>query len=755
MIQPGTRFAHYEVVSALGKGGMGEVWKAKDTKLGREVAIKTLPEEFANDADRLARFEREAKLLASLNHTNIGHIYAIEETEGTKALVLELVEGPTLADRIARGPISLDEALPIAKQIVEALEAAHEAGVIHRDLKPANVKVRNDGTVKVLDFGLAKAVADEEADLNLSNFPTLSIEATRPGMILGTVPYMSPEQAKGRTVDKRADVWAFGCVLFEMLTGRQPFAGASPAELMSAILRDEPPSLASIRPELPESLREVIEHCLRKDPAGRPQTLRDLQLRLASIERRNAFSDRAVTAAEGSIAVLPFVNMSADAENAYFSDGLTEEIINALTKLPGLRVIARTSAFRFRGEQDLRKVGEALAVRAVLEGSVRRAGNRLRITAQLIDVRDDSHLWSERFDRELTDVFAVQDEIAAAIVEQLDPSLGGTEPGKRPGRRPTKSMEAYEALLEGRHHWNRFTPVGARKALECYERALALDPDYADALVDMALYDSVVAWMFSDPRDPLIRMNTLAAQALALDPDHGEAYGALAFGVLWSEWNWSAADRLFRRAIVLAPASANNLALYGVLYYLGQGAFEEATTYIGRGLELDPLAGRIRSLQGRVLTCERRFEEAEVWCRRALELDPAQLLTVLELVWALVFQHKTDEALAIVREAIDTHGTVKALTPLLGFVHAMAGRRDDAFHVLQSLDETGRTQYATPFTAVAVYAALGELDAAFEWAAKSIEERDLMMLYLRVHPVFEPLRADARYPQLLNRVNLA
>ena len=340
------------------------------------------------------------------------------------------------------------------------------------------------------------------------------------------------------------------------------------------------------------------------------------------------------------------------------------------------------------------------------------------------------------------------------VTKQLQARLGGTPSPPRPTTQRTTNVEAYEALAEGRHYWSLFTPSAAQKALDCFERALSIDPEYVDAVVSIALHHGVAAWMFAEPRDALNTIARLAARALELDPGHGEAHGVLAFNVLWKEWDWDAADRLFRRGITLAPSSENTVALYGALYYLGQGKFEEATAQVDQSLELDPLAGRIRAIQARVLTYEGRFEEAEVSSRRALELDPGHPLTLVELGYALAFQHKFDEALVIVQEAIDTFGPVKTFVPILGVLHALAGRRDKALQVLQSLEEISRTTYVTPLTALVVYAALTELDTAFEWAHRSIDEHEPMMFYLKVHPMFSPLRDDARYPALLRRVNL-
>ena len=453
--------------------------------------------------------------------------------------------------------------------------------------------------------------------------------------------------------------------------------------------------------------------------------------------------------AEESIAVLPFVNMSTNEEDEYFSDGLSEEIINALTRIPNLRVIARTSAFRFRGEQDLRAVGEALGVRNVLEGSVRRADRRLRITAQLIDVADQSHIWSERFDREMTDVFEIQDEIADAIVQRLHVSFGSSASV----RRPTENVAAYEALLEGRYYFFQFTPKAAERALACLRRSLSLEPDYPDALVEHAFYHVMMAYMFSDPRDELPNARALAERALQRDPDHGEAQAAVAVMEAFLDRNWSASEASFRRALELSPASARVHELYGLCCLLGQGRFDEALAELDRALELDPLSALYAGNRGRVLTCSRRFVEAEESCRRGLALDPGQLLAQVELIYALLFQGKFDEAIAIGERAVETHGPVNAPRQALALSYAMAGRRDEAFELVSETAEPG-TGYRSPLARGLVHAAFPEMDQAFAYVERSLEEMEPLFAYLAVHPMFDNLRDDPRFPDLLQRLNL-
>src|ERR1700680_4197548 len=457
LLSPGTKLGPYEILALLGVGGMGEVWKARDTRLNRLVAIKVSQEKFSD------RFEQEARAVASLNHPHICHLYDI----GPNYLVMEYIDGEPL-----KGPLSAERALKLALEIADALDAAHSKDIIHRDLKPANILVTASG-VKLLDFGLAKmlapiaAVADETGTLGL----------TQPGMIVGTPQYMSPEQIEAKSTDARSDIFGFGTVLYEMLTGKPAFAGNSILGVIAAVLHEQPKAASGVKDGVPMDFDRIVARCLEKDPARRFASMQEVK---GALQRAVVSQD-----ARASIAVLPFANLSADRENEYFGDGLAEEIINALTQVSGLRVIARTSAFAFKGKQeDVRRIAEALGVANILEGSVRKAGNRIRVIAQLIIAADGSHLWSERYDREMTDVFAVQDEIAQAIAAALEVKLA---PKPADIRHHTPKLPAFEAFLRGRHHLFKLTPDSWTRARERFAEAMALDPFYAEPHADSAL----------------------------------------------------------------------------------------------------------------------------------------------------------------------------------------------------------------------------------------------------------------------------
>src|SRR5580658_519745 len=511
-LAPGTRLGPYEILAPIGAGGMGEVYKATDTRLGRTVAVKLLASEFSE------RFEIEARAISAVNHPNICALYDIGTHDGHGYLVLEYLEGKPL-----RGPLPADDALRVAVKIAAALEAAHRKGITHRDLKPANIMVAEDGSVKLLDFGLAKLAGDGSTDTT----------RTLAGSVMGTAAYMAPEQAQGKPLDARADIFSFGSVVYELIAGRRAFPGDSMALVLSSILRDDPAPLGSAAPP---GLESILLRCLRKQASDRFQEMREVRVALEAlraptqaVSAQSILTTRTETArAETSIAVLPFANLSADKENEYFSDGLAEEIINALTHVRGLKVTARTSAFAFRGEnQDIRKIAETLNVRTILEGSVRRAGSRIRVSAQLVNAADGYHLWSERYDAEMADVFAVQDEIASAIASALKLKLSA----ELDNRRHVPTLPAFEALLKGRHYQFDGTREGIERSKEYFENAIALDPEYALAHAALASYFWSLAFNGLQPaRDVMGLAHTEALKALDLDPSLPEALAALGVG---------------------------------------------------------------------------------------------------------------------------------------------------------------------------------------------------------------------------------
>jgi serine/threonine protein kinase len=565
----GARLGPYEVISLLGAGGMGEVYRARDRKLGRDVAIKVLPPDVARDPERLARFQREARSAAALNHPHIVTVHSVEEDHGVHFLTMELIEGQGLDQLIPADGLPVEQVVDIAAALADALAAAHDKGIVHRDLKPGNVMVGGDGRVKVLDFGLAKALAAEDPSA-IADYTLTSAGRTEIGAVLGTPAYMSPEQIEGRAVDHRSDIFSLGVVVYEMATGQRPFQSDNHAGLISSILRDTPPPASSIRRGLPEGIQRVIERCLQKDPHARPANARELK---SSLSR--AASSVTSLAGEQSVAVLPFKSLSADPNDEFLADGVTEEILNALAHIPGLKVTGRSSAFSFKGRsEDLRSVGSKLGVSTILEGTLRRAGDRLRITAQLINAASGYQLWSERYDRVMEDVFAVQDEIATTIAQRLRVSLESSRDG-RSAQRPTKDLAAYELYLKGRALLYQ-RGLSILRAIECLTQAVALDPEYAQAWAGLA--DGYTASGYSGfgrPDDVMPRALDAARRALGLDPNLAEAHNAFACSTLLYERNYELAEREFRRAIELNPNYQQARAWYGLFSLQWIGGREE------------------------------------------------------------------------------------------------------------------------------------------------------------------------------------
>ncbi|HXJ38463.1 MAG TPA: protein kinase [Bryobacteraceae bacterium] len=778
----GTSISHYEVLEKLGEGGMGVVFKARDTQLGRQVAIKVLIAASGESSDRQARFIQEARAASSLNHPNIITIHDILMTGNGNSIVMELVRGQTLGDMIAAGRIPAVDTIKLAMQIADALSAAHSIGIVHRDLKPANVMVTPEGLVKVLDFGLAKLEGNQGSDAMgfEESDATMSIQLAQPktaeGAIIGTVAYMSPEQAEGRRIDSRSDIFSYGSVIREMLTGARAFQGKSGLETLAAVLRDEPKSLAAAGVDAPPELEAILARCMRKDPDQRYQSMTDVKNALEEIyfatrsgvmNLASGIWTRQVVKHTPSIAVLPFVNMSSDKENEYFSDGLAEEIINALTRVEGLRVTARTSAFVFRGsQQDVRQIGEALNVASVLEGSVRKSGNRVRISVQLISVNDGNNLWSERFDREMTDVFEIQDEISQSIVGHLKVRLvSGTDHGSGSGhghtfsvpavRRYTENLEAYDLYLKGRFELYKMTREGLDASKKLFEEAIRLDSRYALAHDGLAYCWYSEGFLgFAPPKEVMPKAKAAVRRAIELDDSVADAHATLGVILALYDWDWEGAERELLRSIELNGASPVARGMYSFFFLRPTGRLDEAIAEVQNALSLDPLSILFRVHLGFLYYVQRQFEHSIAQFRKVIEMSPLYYLAHAMMGTVYTQTCHFDEALACYASARVADADSKFIDSLEAMTLAIAGQKKQALTLLASIERRASGDYISPVSIAYIYTALGDRDRAFENLDRAVADRDPNILGLASNPIFDGLREDPRYLALLSKMQL-
>jgi serine/threonine-protein kinase len=712
----GTRLGPYEVVSLLGAGGMGEVYRARDSRLDRDVAIKVLPAPVAHDPDRLRRFEHEARAIASLNHPHICQLYDI----GPGYLVLEHIDGAPL-----RGPVAAPEAVRLALQIARALEAAHDRGILHRDLKPTNVLITRDGTAKLLDFGLAKLLRGTGSD---PDDLTQTVAHTIAGAVLGSPGYMSPEQAAGKPVDVRSDVFSFGIVLHELLSGVRASSAADAFQSGQA------------RP----ALARIVRRCLAANPGERFQTMAEVR---AVLEHAATELTSAPSELRPSVAVLPFANMSADRENEYFGDGLAEEVINALAQVPGLQVAGRTSSFLFRGKDiGLAEVGRQLNVEHLLEGSVRRAGNRVRVTAQLIKVADGFHVWSERYDREWTDIFAIQDEITQAIASALRIrlSVDASTP-----RRHTPNLRAYETYLKARDLWSRAMPGSFEQARTLLEHAISLDPQFALPYSLLGGCYTILANLGFKPAHDMMPLARAAEErALGVDPALPEAHALLGVCAGGFAHDWIGAEREWRLAMARAPISRDVRFWYGNHYLLPIGRVAEAVETMASALEEDPLNLLYRHLYARGLRHLGRLDDAAAELRGILDVDPDFPFALETLGAVCAQQGNAEEALALTERA---HVVTPWSYTVMGQLAALRERDGDRTNSVALLETLGTGEGYGASTGLAIYHAMtGNAEQAAEWAARGIAQRFQPLIYM-LAPL---LRPHPQWPVLARLMNL-
>ncbi len=788
----GTLFARrFEVIEELGKGGMGKVYRVFDKKVDEEVALKLIKPEIAAEREVIDRFRSELKMSRKISHRNVSRMYDLGDEEGTYYITMEYVQGEDLRSFIHRSKrLSTGTALSIARQVGEGLEEAHRLGVVHRDLKPSNIMIDKDGNAKIMDFGIARSLSGKSI--------------TGAGVMIGTPEYMSPEQVEGTDIDQRSDIYSLGVILYEMVTGRRPFEGETPLSVAHKQKYEAPADPRKLNAQVPDDLSSMILRCLEKDREKRYRATTEIIFNLDRIEKglpttervvpeRKPLSSREITVkfslrkllfpgfvilaliiATGiitwrilpkkeavpvqsgppSIAVLPFVDDSPEKGHEYLCEGIPNTLINALNNIQNLRIPARTSAFSFVGKGlDIQGIGQKLNVENVLEGSIQVVGNSLRVTASLIKVKDGYQLWNATYDRKLEDVFAIQDEIAQAIVKALKMKLLG-EQEERLVKRDTENMEAYKLYLEGLYYWNKRTGKDLNKAIELFNQAVDNDPNYALAYVGLAdSYSLLTIYSDAHPQDVYPRAKAAATKALELNETLAEAHNSLAYVHERYDWNFEAAEAEFKRALELNPNYATGHFWYGeLLTYFGR--FEEAIQEMKRALELDPVSLIINSNLGWTYSMAQQFDQALAHLHKTLELDPNFAMTRMMLGFANLNKKNFKEAIDEMKKARELSGDALYTIESLGEVYAAAGKIEEAKGILEELKARSQKQFVSPYRMAGLYAALGDLDKAFELANKAYEERDEALILIKIDPNMASFRSDPRYQALLKKVGL-
>ncbi len=789
MLAVGTRVGPYEILGLLGAGGMGEVYRVRDTRLDREVAVKVLPPPFALDPNRQARFEREAKAVAALSHPNILAVHDYGTDAGMTFLVMELLEGQSLRARLREGPLPWRKAVELAAAVAEGLAAAHSKGIVHRDLKPGNLFLSPDGRVKILDFGLARLEMPAPAEAATATYTAGQTDA---GAVVGTVGYMSPEQVRGQPVDARSDIFALGCVLYQMVSGHQPFARETAADTTAAILHDDLPELSQAGKSIPIELERVIRHCLEKNPEERFQTARDLAFDLRALvsdsdlvrtsvrrsRRRipwwgwlgaaalllglSAYlyfkpSPEAGPSGKGpidSVAVLPFVNVGNDPQTEYVADGLTEGLIDGLSRLrpSQLKVMSFNAVTRYKGrEVDVPAVGRDLKVRAVVTGRVHPRDGQLAVSVELVDARDYSRLGGFQYLRKTSDLLAIPGDMARDLAEPLGLPLRA-EDRQRLAQRSTENREAYRLYQLGRFHWNRRSREGFFKGLEYFGQAIGHDPDFALAYAGLAdSYTLLANYGLVSPQEAFPRAKAEARRALAIDPKLAAAHTSLAWAAYIFDWDWKAAEDRFQQAIELDPSYVTAHHWYAD-FLTAMGRHAEALASIHRALDRDPLSLIINRDVAWNHYFARDYDRALAQLQKTLEMDPA-FVPAHSLLGRVYLQKELyAEAIATFQKVLDLPGGHVSYREMLGQAYALAGRHQEARQVLQQLDSLREQTYVSPYYRGLIHLGLGERDQALTWLAKAHKEQATPMVYLKVDPAWDALRAEPRFKDLLGRM---
>jgi eukaryotic-like serine/threonine-protein kinase len=784
----GQRFGHYKILNRIGSGGMGEVYLAIDMTAGRKAALKLLPVRFTGEAERLKRFQQEARAVVALNHPNILTVYEIGQDHAAHYIASELIDGETLRQGLARGQIDVGEAVDIAIQVASALAAAHEAGIIHRDIKPENIMLRPDGYMKVLDFGVAKLAESTFAEPRGEGEESMTLAETNLGSILGTVRYMSPEQASGAPVDKRTDLWSLGVVLYEMVTGHAPFTGDTPREVMTSILEKEPPAATTYNKHTPAELRQIIGKALRKHRSERYQSagemlqaLKNLRHNLevsSEFERSTRppwlrwirsptavvflwlvaalavalpfYSNRKLTTSsppDKSIAVLPFIDLSPAKDQEYFCDGISEEILDALAKVDGLRVVGRTSSFSFKGTNaNVSDIGKKLNVANVLEGTLRHEGNRVRVTAELVNTRNGLHLWSETYEREVQGVFALQDEITRSIVEALKVKLAVSLPVHE-----QRNTEAYELYLQGLFFSNKSSEADLRRALGFFQGALEKDPTFSRAWTGIAKVWYFLADVYVKPLEAYPASKEAALKAIALDENDAEAHCYLSEAKRVLDWDLEGADAELKRALQLDPNSAP-AHLFLSMQPLFRGELQEGLRLVLEAEKLDPVSPITSYVATAAYLANDRFDDAVNEGQRTLLLDPNYFYLDSNLAAAYRDKGNFPEAIALYTKSQEaTHLPSSGLA----ITYTRMGREMEARNILAQLLQAREKRYVSAPVIAAVYVTLGDKEEAFRWLERAFAEHSGILQWIAFLPEFRPLHSDARFPHLLRRIGVS
>ena len=748
-IQIGKEISHYRIVETLGFGAMSTIYKAQDTRLDRHVALKFLTANVGIDEEDKERLIQEAKTASALDHPNICTIFEIDETpEGQVFISMAYYPGETLKDLIAKGPFSEKDALRIFSQIAQGLSKAHSKGIVHRDLKPANIIITEDRVVKILDFGIAK-ILDKASQ-------------TLPGTIMGTPGYMPPEQATEDTVDYRSDIWSLGVILFEMLTGELPFKGENYASFIYSITSEEPRELSSIRSSVSDNLQRIIDKTLEKKPENRFQQVDELIQSLNSIEKGQLTKDETIIKqirpkTIPSIAVLPFMDLSPQGDQEYFCDGLTEDIINTLSRVEGLRVVSRSSTFKFRGKnQDLREVGIQLKVHYIIEGNIRKSGDRIRISIQLTSASDGFLIWSDKLDFKIEDVFDIQDKITRSIVDKLHVELLGQSTQKI-FKQYTKNAEAYTNYLDGRFHWNKRTRKELKTAIELFETALNKDPNYALAYSGLAdSYIILGLYGMMPPKTVMEKARATVQKALQIDNELAEAHVTLGCLKAVYDWDWTSAESQFKHALDLNQNYAVSHHWFAINLLTPLGRFDEALDEIKKALYLDPISLVINATIGLQYYFANNFDLAIEYYRKTLEKDSDFAIAHFFLGQTLVQKGDYKEAIHQFKTALKLFGGSTNMLANLGYAAALDGKKDIATKVLNKLLDfhSQRQYYVSSYDIACIYYALNETDMVFEWLEKAVDERAYLLIYLKVDPLLKDLKSDSRFTELKKRIRL-